>query len=326
MTNSGVSVIICCHNSAKNLPCTIEALAKQNLTNSFRWEIIVVDNNSTDNTRHVAISEWSKYNITDISFQVVEEKSPGLSAAREKGFQVSSYEFCLFCDDDNWLNRNYVASVFELMKNDPTVGVLGGMGEAVCEETPPSWFDDLKSGYAIGKQAESSGDVTDRGYVYGAGATFRKSVYLALRKKGFQPLLSDRKGKVLSSGGDKELCYAYVLLGFRIYYSSQLQFEHFIASHKLSKDYATKMFIGFAAAQPVLNLYEYAIKGSQTGKSSIGLRLMWIKDMLYTLFLIGRFANRGLLNLRMLIAVLKKLFSLRGKYHELYLRIQALKN
>jgi glycosyltransferase involved in cell wall biosynthesis len=324
MTNPGISVIICCHNSAKNLPRTIEALAKQS-KNSFRWEIIIVDNNSTDNTKQVAIAEWNKYDITDIPFQVVEEKSPGLSAAREKGFQVSSYEFCLFCDDDNWLDASYVSNVFELMKSDPTIGVLGGIGEAVCEVTPPSWFDDLKGGYAVGKQADRSGDVTDRGYVYGAGATFRKSVYLALRKKGFQPLLSDRKGKVLSSGGDKELCYAYLLLGFKISYSSQLQFRHFIAKHKLSKDYATKMFLGFAAAQPILNLYEYAIKGSQTGRSAVSLRLMWMKDILYTLFLIGRFANRGLLNLRMQTVVLKKLFSLGGNYRKLYLKIEGLK-
>ena len=320
----GISIIICCYNSSTNLSKTLEAIALQKTDRNLQWEVIVVDNNSTDNTKQVAVDEWHKYDIK-APLYVFEEKMLGLSFARAKGFAVAKYEFCLFCDDDNWLESNYLMTAYRLLKDGDQIGVLGGIGEEVCEEVPPVWFSDLKGGYAVGKQAETSGDVSSRGYVYGAGAVFRKSVYTTLVQKGFRSLLTDRKGKSLSSGGDKELCYAYRLQGFRIYYSEELKFKHFIPKYKLSKDYATRMFLGFSAAQPILNLYEYVIRGTHLNKSNRRLGLMWITDFFYTFYLVTRFAGKGVLNFRMQMVVVKHLFRLANIYKSLYLQITSLK-
>ena len=97
--NNGVSVIICCYNSSERLFETLSHLKSQK-TNNLNWEIIVVDNASTDDTFHVA---EQMLRSSGLQYQIVKEPIPGLINARLKGETVSQYEFLLYCDDDNWL-------------------------------------------------------------------------------------------------------------------------------------------------------------------------------------------------------------------------------
>jgi glycosyltransferase involved in cell wall biosynthesis len=57
----GVSIIICCHNSAKLLPQTLAHLKAQKNEANVAWEVIVVDNASTDETSRVSLSLWPEY-------------------------------------------------------------------------------------------------------------------------------------------------------------------------------------------------------------------------------------------------------------------------
>ena len=126
----GVSIIICCYNSALRLPETLKHLALQQTTAS--WEVIVVNNNSTDATSQVANEEWDKSGVPAI-FRIVEEPTPGLAAARNKGIVEAKYDYLIYCDDDNWLSPNYVADVYELFEKDSTIGIIGGNGTPVTE-------------------------------------------------------------------------------------------------------------------------------------------------------------------------------------------------
>lgn len=322
----GVSVILCCYNSERNLPKTIEAIANQKLENYFPWEVILVDNYSTDRTIEVARMEWAKHSA-NAEFSVVSEPEIGLSSARARGFETAKYEFCLFCDDDNWLGSGYLDRAFATLSQDERIGVLGGRGIEVCETQAPAWFDGIKGGYAVGEQAQTSEDVTDsRGFVYGAAAVFRKSVYLKLRQKGFKTQLTDRKGNSLSSGGDKELCYAFKLAGSRIFYSHENTFCHFIPKWKLTKAYVNRLYAGFSAAQPILTLYEYVINDQvyKNKKKERTPSLLWAKDIVYTLYLFFVSFKEGSAKVRMQFIVLVSLLKLMRSYQSTYLRILAL--
>src|SRR5688572_10602380 len=102
LTANGISVIICCYNSSSRLPETLKHLANQSVPGKINWELIVVNNASTDNTASVAETEWAKYNL-EIPLHVVDQPVPGQSAARDKGYEVASHEYLLYVDDDNWL-------------------------------------------------------------------------------------------------------------------------------------------------------------------------------------------------------------------------------
>jgi glycosyltransferase involved in cell wall biosynthesis len=268
------SVIICCYNSSQRLPKTIEHLAQQKT--DIDWEIIVVDNNSTDNTAEVAKSEWNKYN-NPVSFRVVKEPVAGLSTARERGIKESKGKYIIFCDDDNWLAPDYVQNAYNIMENNQKIGALGGWGEAVADIDFPDWFQDVAGGYATGKQAEEDlADVTEkRKYVYGAGMILRKSALEKLEKVNFKTLLSDRKGSALSSGGDTELCYALILAGYRIFYSSSLKFMHYIPANRLTKEYVFRLYKGLGQCLIMLEAYQYIFNNFDVNKKLIWLRHYW---------------------------------------------------
>ena len=99
---TGISIIICCYNSAKRLPETLAHLANQQVDGGVRWELILVNNNSTDETEVVAQNLWGALG-SPAPLKIFEEPLPGLSYARNNGMKKAIYEVFLFCDDDNWL-------------------------------------------------------------------------------------------------------------------------------------------------------------------------------------------------------------------------------
>src|SRR5882757_8940798 len=105
---AGVSVIICCYNSAVRLPQTLKHLAEQNVPENLLPEIILVNNASTDDTVAVATETWNRFGPKNIEFKIVNEPEPGQMHARKKGAEEARYECIIFCDDDNWLDKNYV--------------------------------------------------------------------------------------------------------------------------------------------------------------------------------------------------------------------------
>lgn len=234
---SGISVIICCYNSASHLPETIKHLVRQKVSPNFSIEIIVVDNASTDNTFETAINESKKYDAPHIVFKVVAESRPGLSNARLKGIEEASYDLAVFCDDDNWLDENYLAIAKSFMDENGNVGIVGGRSEPVIDIPVPFWFATFQDHYAVGVQSLFSGDLTVKRLVWGAGMVFRKNVFNNLLSSGFSNLLADRTGTSLSSGGDSEICRWFVIAGYKLWYDERLIFKHHISANRITREY-----------------------------------------------------------------------------------------
>src|SRR5436305_10300761 len=112
----GISVIICCYNSAKRLPETLAHLARQN--SPIPWEVIVVDNASTDDTARVARECWPSETAP---LRIVDEPKSGLIYARVSGLQASRYEWLSFVDDDNWVAPDWLQLVAEIFSSRPEV-------------------------------------------------------------------------------------------------------------------------------------------------------------------------------------------------------------
>src|SRR4051812_32311772 len=93
----GISVIICCYNSSQRIHYALKHLEQQSFEDDLRWEVIVVDNASSDGTGRIAESIWREFNC-DIPFRVVTESEPGLSHARNKGVAEARFEYLIFCD------------------------------------------------------------------------------------------------------------------------------------------------------------------------------------------------------------------------------------
>jgi glycosyltransferase involved in cell wall biosynthesis len=231
--NLGVSVIICCYNSTSRLPETLKHLAKQQVPAHIGWEVIVVDNASTDNTAAVAREIWTEFNLHSNSFTVTSQPLAGLKNAREKGIATAKYEYLLFCDDDNWLSESYVNTAFNIMQTDGFIGILGGYGVLEAEQPALLYNERLQQVTVCGKQIWAA----EQHWVYGAGSIHRKSILLKLQNAGWEQITIGRTGKSLTSGEDVEMCFMTFLLGYKITTDDRLKFQHFIPLSRQSIAY-----------------------------------------------------------------------------------------
>ena len=239
MDNIDLTVIICCYNSSTRIQSTLEHLAQQEL-NGLKAEIILVDNNCIDETVIISQNIWTQ-NKSPYPFRILNEPSPGLSFARKKGVHGAKGEIVIFCDDDNWLDKNYLYDAFQIMNNDITIGVLAGQSIAVSDCDIPNWFFTYYGLYACGVLALDSGDITSRKWVWGAGMVVRKRVILEIYSR-FKHTTTDRKGNDLSSGGDVEICMWHVLSGFKLWYSDKLSIKHYMPFTRLEVSMAKRQF------------------------------------------------------------------------------------
>ena len=277
----GVSVVICCYNSSKRLPDTLEYLSNQKVRNGLMWEILIVDNNSDDNTSIIAQKVWNSQK-KNVPFRVVSEPDSGLSHARKKGVENARYEYIIFCDDDNWLASDYVENAFNIINSKPDYAAIGGQSEAVFDKDAivPVWFDKFKRDYAVGKQGEKSSDITHTELVWGAGIVIKRSVFLKVYK--YPPLLSDRKGKQLHSGGDNEMCLRFILFGFKLYYDDSLKFWHYIPKNRLEESYHSSLKAGFIEASDIVDYYHDFLKLYVRNRNKLFTKLKWeLKYWLY---------------------------------------------
>ena len=271
----GVSVVVCCYNSVDRLPPTIAHLARQRVPDGVAWEVVVADDASTDATAATAAASWQEHGV-DVPFRVVAQPEPGLSAARAKGLEVATHGIRIFCDDDNWLAKDYVARAFEAMRSNASAAVLGGRGAPALAADPPAWFAHYATYYALGPQAEATGDVTEaKGYVYGAGLVLRRSAWDELCAHGFRSQLTGRKGASLASSEDRELCYALRLRGHRIRYEDGLQFMHEIPDRRLAWSYLLTMVEMAHRTTPVMEAYALALSGERAAPEVASRRTWW---------------------------------------------------
>jgi glycosyltransferase involved in cell wall biosynthesis len=245
------SIILCSYNGAFKITKTLEAIAA--IKTNFPWELIFIDNNSSDNTYSLALEILGR---TDIDYRVESCEEPGKMNAFWKGIALAKYDYILDCDDDNHLFPDYLELGLNYLLSHKDVGALGGQGLEIGKEFP-IWFDTYKKSYALGPQGKPFHNYFTDHSLYGAGCFYRKSILLGLIEKGFEFLMTCRKGESLSSGGDVELCYLISLSGFSVVYHPELKFFHDIPKERISWDYYIKLKKGITSGAGLLYAYEY---------------------------------------------------------------------
>jgi len=248
---SGISVLICCYNSSERLPKTLKHLALQEVPSHVNWEIILIDNASTDGTATVAEREWAQYGIQNINFTVLSEYTPGKNYAFNTGLHAARFEYILTCDDDNWLNPDYIALAYEIMKADAQVAALGGCGIFEPELPLTPEIEQLSHYFVNGPQTW----VSTEHWVYGAGSVYRKSILTDLIASGWQQITTGRKGKSLVCGEDVEICFMFYLTGHKIIADDNLQFRHFVPLKRQKIAYIIDLTFWLSYSHVLMNSY-----------------------------------------------------------------------
>ncbi|MBE7176199.1 MAG: glycosyltransferase family 2 protein [Mucilaginibacter polytrichastri] len=283
----GVSILICTHNGAERLPETIRHIARQQTGPDLRWELVLGDNGSTDNSAAVVQDIWDAAGPEQVPFRVITEGKPGKLYALQKAIREARYEYLIICDDDNWLNPDYVQKVYDLLEQMPHVPSVGGYGiPATSGIGLPEWFPRYTFAYAVGAQSPQTGMIKARGHLWGAGLGTRRSLYLEMYSE-FPSFLIDSRltDDNILSAEDTEYTLRLILKGYRLYYDSSLIYKHFIPDFRLTEAYRDKLMQGFRSADLVLRKYYPAVrvKTKTEGKPllKIGLVLVSVCNLLF---------------------------------------------
>lgn len=131
-----VSVVIPTYNRASLLPATLESVLNQHV-NDVSFEVIVVDNNSTDDTAAVVRSVQA---TAGARLHYVKELHQGTSHARNAGIRQAKGPIIAFTDDDVLVSPDWLQSIVETFSSDPSLVFLGGPVLPLWNGSPPSWL------------------------------------------------------------------------------------------------------------------------------------------------------------------------------------------
>jgi GT2 family glycosyltransferase len=121
VSNSSISLVICTRDRAVQLARSLKSVAS--LCCSVPWELIVVDNGSSDETSSVLADFGRSYSGT---LRVLREPRLGLARARNRGLEFASGGIVVFTDDDCYPAPDYLARVHTCFVEEPALGFLGG--------------------------------------------------------------------------------------------------------------------------------------------------------------------------------------------------------
>jgi len=171
-----ISLVICTRNRAAALPGCLQALAATQY-DPRKWELIVVNNGSTDDTDDVlhSFSHEVPFRAT-----VVHEQRPGLSHARNAGVRASRSPLVAFTDDDCYVAHDFVGRVVDAFRNS-RYGFIGGR---VLLHDPSDAPETIKEDEEPEEIAPHT--IVPPGFIHGANMSFRREVWESVG--GFDPL------------------------------------------------------------------------------------------------------------------------------------------
>jgi GT2 family glycosyltransferase len=251
------SVVIPCHNGADRIHMPLSALLAQDAREGS-FEVIVVDNASTDATGRVASTHPAVAGLAQrgISCRVVREDAVGLAYARIRGVREARAGLVCFLDDDTAPAPDYVSQGIAAL-NDGTIGLAVSRVFPTYETDPPRSIMRrehlLAVNYKLGESAIDWGAEPTLAPTVGAGMWVRRDAFLSAVPWD-QPyaLLPDRRMASLGSGGDIEIGYLMGKAGFRRVYLPQLQLRHFIPTARLRSAYFRRLVVGIIRSEETL--------------------------------------------------------------------------
>ncbi|QHT69598.1 glycosyltransferase family 2 protein [Rhodocytophaga rosea] len=269
-----LSVIIPTYNRVGKLEKCIESLSGQSLANEM-FEIIVIDNASTDTTREVI------YRILPLikNLSYIYESTPGLNEARNRGLKEARGLYIAYLDDDTVTHKYWAEKIVEAFSNViPQPGVVGGPVLPVWEGDKPYWltkrFEGAVSMINYGSQKRF---LQGRDFLVGANMAFLKAALVQIG--GFLPGL-DRKGSKLLSGGDIAAIEKIKKLTYQVYYDPDISVDHYISTERLNHEWFIK--------RSYWEGYSEALMWRMLDKPSL---IAWSKKLIYYIY--GFLRNPG---------------------------------
>lgn len=242
-----ITVILCTYNRCGDLVGALESIAASQVKNSVTWEVLVVDNNSTDQTRDTVEDFCCRY---PEHFRYVFEPNPGKSHALNTGIENAAGEVLVFVDDDVKVEPTWLQNLTgELLNNGEWAGV-GGRTLPAQKFEPPDWvpkdFEKDWGGivFAHFDLGDNAGEL-DRA-PYGTNMAFRKSMFE--KHGGFRVDLGPTPGSQIRNE-DTELGRRLLASGERLRYEPSAVVYHPIPDGRITQAYFLSWWFDYGRAR-----------------------------------------------------------------------------
>jgi len=231
-----LTVIICTYNRAKYIGNLLESIAANDLDKK-EYEILLVDNNCTDNTREICEAFAAAHH--DVQFRYTNESEQGLSAARNRGIKEAKGDVLVYVDDDALVDTWYLRTIAEYMSVHPEISAIGGKILPLYETEEPKWMSPytktlLTAWMDFGDEVRPF----PRGKFPGGGNSAYRAV--VFQKVGLFNTELGRKGNSLMGAEEKDIYDKMNAMGMKYMYVPGMMLHHIIPQRKLEQDYFDK--------------------------------------------------------------------------------------
>lgn len=301
-----ISHIICTFNRAPFLKKALKALSLQTYPHLSEMEIVIIDNNSTDDT-HTVVQDFIK-EFPKLAVTYAKEEKQGLSNARNKGIEVSKGEWLAFLDDDAHIHADYTTQVLDFIMENSNVKAIGGPILLDFESEPPRWYTNYLGslfGYFIPYNETMA--FTKKSYPRGSNMIFHRSLFDTYGV--FNPKLGRSGGDMMGSE-EKDIFQRIYEGDEHVYYLHTAIMYHLVPDFRTTQEFIKKQAIGVGMSEHI------RIMQSQKGifKKFIGELVKWGASFLLFVFYLFRFApSKGIMLIKFRYWVLKGLTKTPGK-------------
>lgn len=273
-----ITVVICTYNRAHFLEGLYKSITAQTLSPN-EYEILFVNNNSTDNTANV-IESFRQQNP---QVRCVLETQQGLSYARNRGIAESRAPYICFADDDALLKDDYLANMCDYLDNHPKVYEVGGpiflhyLGAVPKWENPYmislfSYFYPSSHEYLLKGKGKR--------YPIGCNMVFRKAAFE--KCGGFSTGLG-RKGTLLLGGEEKDMAYRLLERHLDVAYIPNAIVYHLVPEERTTQDYIHRQAIGIGKSERFRTKYVHGGYAKRLFSEAVkwaATIVLWVKYMI----------------------------------------------
>jgi glycosyltransferase involved in cell wall biosynthesis len=248
-----LSIIICSCNRAESLRQTLDSIQKTSNHIDFPWELIVIDNNSSDHTRNV-VENFAQ--TSELHVKYVFESNQGLSHARNRGVYEASGEIIVFTDDDVIVGQNWLQNIWTFYQ-EYECDAMGGKILPFYPPNPPQWIKDhewLLRGPLVIYDCGEGIKLLDKTMDFPAGAnmSFKKTCFCSCGF--FRTDLGPRTGGIVGGGGeDEEFIGRLLQNNKKVYYNGTLFVWHKVPKKRMTYRYFARWY--FRAGIAMVRIY-----------------------------------------------------------------------
>ncbi|MBD2301427.1 MULTISPECIES: hormogonium polysaccharide biosynthesis glycosyltransferase HpsE [Nostocales] len=241
--NYDITVAIPTYNGASRLPKLLDLLLTQVNVENLQWEIIIIDNNSSDNTEFI-IRDYQKLFSHKVPVKYFLETQQGAAFARLRAIYEAKSELVAFLDDDNLPDLNWLAEAYAFGDIYPQAGAWSGQIHGNYEVKPPENFEKIQGFLAIREHgSEAHQFEPDKLRLPPAAAlVVRKQVWRDYVPQ--KPSLTGKLPGVFVQGDDYEPLLYIHRGGWQIWYNPNMHTYHQIPRWRFEKSYLLNLARG----------------------------------------------------------------------------------